>query len=79
MTKLLVNGEEQDVDLQPDKLFVKINGEYYVKTINIEKEILTELEEYLNQKLIQHDLHEYQKLAYQNISLRIKELKEKYK
>lgn len=50
MTKLLVNGEEQDVDLQLDKLFVKINGEYYVKTINIEKQILSELEKWLKEQ-----------------------------
>lgn len=46
--------------------------------INLRK-ILTELEDYLNQKMGQQNLYDYQKLAYQNIYLKIKRLKEKYK
>lgn len=45
----------------------------------ISNDMLNDLEEYLNQKMTQQNLYDYQKLAYQDIYLRIKMLKEKYK
>lgn len=74
--KVIVNGEETEIETRDD-LFIKIGDEWYVKTINIEAQILQELEEWLKEQG-NNGIDEWGN--YYTVCLyKLNELKEKYK